>query len=57
MARWSVDLGDPIFSVSNTAYDYAPSALAFKICIEYRERVLFWMTATQGYGAMVFGLG
>ena len=57
MARWSMDLGDPIFSGSKSAKSYAPSALAYEMWIEYRERVLFWMTVTWGNGAMVMGLG
>ena len=36
---------------------FALLALAFKILIEYRERVLFWMTVTRGHGAMVDGPG
>ena len=54
-SRWSWDLADSIFSGSNNAKDYAPSALAFEIRIEYRERVLFWMTVTRGHGAMDLG--
>ena len=53
MARWSLDLEDSIFSGLNSTKNYAPSAPAFNIWIEYRERVLFWTTVTQSLGALM----